>query len=169
MNEKNFVNLSMAIMLNHWGYKNGRYNEMVYREQTVINPDVMEKYFPDEDCTDSDIYELTVEGGGDLQWNEVYVLDWVFDKKRYFGKEIDAPTLWEANSFVRNKFNIFAEAIPSKYVDGVQYYEIKVHDIHHQEVVISGTEFDNYDDAFKTAVYKTIKYIRNNETKDKTE
>jgi hypothetical protein len=26
----------------------------------------MEKYFPDENCSDSDIYELTVEGGGDL-------------------------------------------------------------------------------------------------------
>ena len=55
---------------------------------------------------DDGYYELTKEGGGEYDWDYVYIKDWVFDKQRYWDNELIAPpTYFEAARFLQEKYN----------------------------------------------------------------
>lgn len=101
---EDYVEKDIAIALYEHGFVPEKFGcEYVYSYETIINPEVEEKYNPDDRFTDSDYYELTKDGGGELDWDYVYIKEWVFRKKEYFGKEIPAPTIYEVQRWFRKK------------------------------------------------------------------
>ena len=54
--------------------------------------------------SDDGFYELTKEGGGDLDWNEVYDYDWCYHTHYPIDDEfLFCPTIYEVQTFLRDK------------------------------------------------------------------
>ena len=104
--KENFVNYKTALALENLGYSpESLFSGMVYAERTRVRDDAEERF---GSLTDDGYYDLTVEGGGTLPWEEVYETSVMLDRPYGFGREVPAPTIYEAASFLRvnNKIHI---------------------------------------------------------------
>lgn len=157
MRKTDYVDIDDAMMLEHFGFKpDGKH--MVYRWETVINPEI-EKLYPNE--TDDGYYELTKEGGGEYDWDYVYQKDFVFDEIRYYEDEIPAPTYFEAARFLREnyKYLIVVKLFEGDFDNPMYDYEIykdNDYSTHYRHMNL----YKEYDDALKSGVKRVLKVLR---------
>lgn len=165
MRKTDYVSMDNAIMLEHFGYKpeKGEINNlMVYRYETVINPEI-EKLYPNE--TDDGYYELTKEGGGEYDWDYVYVKDWVFDKQRYLDNELIAPTYFEAARFLQEKYNYLIVVKPFEGDFETPMLEFEIyHDSDWRTKYRDKDLFKTSDEALAKAVTRILTILRTKET-----
>ena len=77
-----------------------------YNEEQIINPLVIEKY---GNLSDDGYYDLTTEGGGELDWDYVYIYsnELVKTDRIYVKRNtISAPTIYQVGKWLRKEYNI---------------------------------------------------------------
>lgn len=77
-----------------------------YNEEQIINPLVIEQY---GGLSDDGYYELTKEGGGDLEWDFVYIYshELVKTDRIYVNRNtVSAPTIYQVAKWLRTEHNI---------------------------------------------------------------
>ncbi len=101
---EDFVPYELAIKLRDEGFN---YNCLfAYNDEQIINPDVVEKYGA---LSDYSYYELTKDGGGELDWDYVYVYKTKLMLKRNIIVKrnfIDAPTISQVLKWLREEKKI---------------------------------------------------------------
>jgi hypothetical protein len=81
-----------------------------YNEEQIINPLVIEQY---GGLSDDGFYELTKDGGGDLEWDFVYIYsnELVKTNRIYVNRNtVPAPTIYQVAKWLRTEHNI--EVVP---------------------------------------------------------
>jgi hypothetical protein len=81
-----------------------------YNEEQIINPLVIEQY---GGLSDDGYYELTKDGGGDLEWDFVYIYsnELVKTDRIYVNRNtVSAPTMYQVAKWLRTEHNI--EVVP---------------------------------------------------------
>jgi hypothetical protein len=81
-----------------------------YNEEQIINPLVIEQY---GGLSDDGYYELTKDGGGDLEWDFVYIYsnELVKTNRIYVNRNtVPAPTIYQVAKWLRTEHNI--EVVP---------------------------------------------------------
>ena len=81
-----------------------------YNEEQIINPLVIEQY---GGLSDDGYYDLTKEGGGDLEWDFVYIYSYELVKtdRIYVNRNtVSAPTIYQVAKWLRTEHNI--EVVP---------------------------------------------------------
>ena len=82
-----------------------------YNEEQIINPLVIEQY---GGLSDDGYYDLTKEGGGDLDWDFVYIYSYELVKtdRIYVNRNtVSAPTIYQVAKWLRTEHNI--DVIPT--------------------------------------------------------
>ncbi len=77
-----------------------------YNEEQIINPLVIEQY---GGLSDDGYYELTKDGGGDLEWDFVYIYsnELVKTNRIYVNRNtVPAPTIYQVAKWLRTEHNI---------------------------------------------------------------
>ena len=77
-----------------------------YNEEQIINPLVIEQY---GGLSDDGYYDLTKEGGGDLEWDFVYIYSYELVKtdRIYVNRNtVSAPTIYQVGKWLRKEYNI---------------------------------------------------------------
>jgi hypothetical protein len=119
---KRVVNLEIAKKLRKMNYNNS--SLFVYNKEQIINPEVVKKY---GNLSDDGYFDLTIDGGGELEWNYVYMYPYTLmtinEAIRMPYDLIFAPTLLDVTDWLRTEHNIIIELKP--YLDcnsNLQYY-----------------------------------------------
>lgn len=77
-----------------------------YNEEQIINPLIIEQY---GGLSDDGYYELTKDGGGDLEWDFVYIYsnELVKTNRIYVNRNtVPAPTIYQVAKWLRTEHNI---------------------------------------------------------------
>ena len=83
-----------------------------YNEEQIINPLVIEQY---GGLSDDGYYDLTKEGGGDLEWDFVYIYSYELVKtdRIYVNRNtVSAPTIYQVAKWLRTERNIDVVPMP---------------------------------------------------------
>ena len=102
---EDFVSLELGKKLKEKGFD---YDTLfAYNDEQIINPKVVEKY---GELSDDGYYELTKQGGGELDWDYVYIYQQllmpqrtIFVKRNY----LLAPTISQVLKWLREEKNIY--------------------------------------------------------------
>lgn len=96
-----------------------------YNEEQIINPLVIEQY---GGLSDDGYYDLTKEGGGDLEWDFVYIYSYELVKtdRIYVNRNtVSAPTIYQVAKWLRTEHNIEVVPMPlspsTVLMDGAKY------------------------------------------------
>lgn len=112
---EDFVTRDIAIKLQQKGYNKD--SLFAFNDEQVINPKVIEKYGA---LSDDGYYELTKDGGGNLEWDYVYIYQTKLTLlrniiiKRNF---VLAPTIYQTLKWLREK-DIMIEILINLMDDG---------------------------------------------------
>jgi len=98
---EDFVTRDIAVKLQQKGYnKNSLF---AFNDEQVINPKVIEKYGT---LSDDGYYELTKDGGGNLEWDYVYIYQTKLTLRRNIiikRNFVLAPTIHQTLKWLREK------------------------------------------------------------------
>ena len=104
---EDFVTFELAKKLKEKGFN---YNCLfAYNDEQIINPNVIEKYGV---LSDDGYYELTKDGGGELDWDYVYIYETKLMLKRNIIVKrnfIEAPTISQVLKWLREEKKISIE------------------------------------------------------------
>ena len=106
--KEDIVSYDIAIKLNEKGFNYK--TTYSYNQEQIINPLVIEQY---GGLSDDGYYELTKEGGGDLDWDYVYIYsnELVKTDHIYINRNtVSAPTIYQVAKWLRTEHNI--EVVP---------------------------------------------------------
>lgn len=163
MTELEIVSFETARQLQELGYvADATYGQHLWYETRVeVRPEIEEEY---GSLSDDGYYELTEEGGGSLKWEEVYGESIRLTQfPLWLGKEIPAPTIYEAAKFIRNKFGIHI----SPMYEGVDKWEWDYYILKNNEKRRTAEYFKTYEEAYADAVKTLVASIHQIETEGK--
>ena len=98
---EDFVTRDIAVKLQQKGYKKN--SLFALNDEQVINPKVIEKYGA---LSDDGYYEVTKDGGGNLEWDYVYIYQTKLTLRRNIiikRNFVLAPTIHQALKWLREK------------------------------------------------------------------
>ena len=155
--DKIYVDYDTALAMQKLGFKpKSRWDGLCYAVRTTVREDIVEKY---GGLSDDGFYDLTVRGGGDLQWEEVYDTSMKLDRPYGIGEEVYAPTVWEAFKYLIDEHKVFVR------VDFLgdkkwEWYYITMSDgLKHRTALY----YETYDDCVLDGVQTLIKSIEHQE------
>lgn len=150
MRKEEIVKYEVAYAMYRLGYKPiNKFEGLCYAKRTQLREDVYQRF---GELTDDGYYDLTVDGGGELPWEEVYEYSIGLDRYYGFGEEIPAPTMYEAAQWLRDVMNIFIDVRYVKY-NTWEYNMITLTDgLKHRTV----DYYPTYEHALMTGVENTI-------------
>lgn len=123
--KEDIVKYEIALKLNNKGFNEK--TTFSYNQEQIINPLVIEKY---GGLSDDGYYELTKQGGGELDWDYVYIYsnELVKTDRIYINRNtISAPTIYQVGKWLRKEYNIDIIPMPLspstvlKVMDGEKY------------------------------------------------
>lgn len=123
--KEDIVKYEIALKLNNKGFNEK--TTFSYNQEQIINPLVIEKY---GNLSDDGYYDLTTEGGGELDWDYVYIYsnELVKTDRIYIKRNtISAPTIYQVGKWLRKEHNIDIIPMPLspstvlKVMDGEKY------------------------------------------------
>ena len=156
---EDFVTFEIAKKLKEKGFN---YKTIYsYNEEQIINPLVIEQY---GELSDDGYYELTKEGGGDLEWSFVYIYNYELVKtdRIYVNRNtLSSPTISQVLKWLRKEKNIH---IPIDFFVDIDtnevcwYYSIKdiKNELNYISYVYSGKE------SYENSVLAGIEYVLDN-------
>lgn len=101
---QDFIPYKLALKLREKGFN---YDCLfAYNDEQIINPEVVEKY---GELSDDGYYELTKDGGGELDWDYVYIYETQLIPKNYIILKrnfVEAPTIALVLKWLRKEKNI---------------------------------------------------------------
>ena len=119
---EDFIPYDLAVKLRDKGFNCNCL--FAFNDEQIINPDVVETYGV---LSDDGYYELTKDGGGELDWDYVYIYETKLMLKRNIILKrnfIDAPTISQVLNWLRNNHNIFIVVFINDDTDNPVTYEI---------------------------------------------
>lgn len=146
-----------------------------YFRHQIINPCIVEKY---GELTDDGYYELTKDGGGELDFYDVYGWEWVLEENnRYRNPEfyniIPAYSIYTiVDELLKYGIYVYVDITEDGFIGRVTTFRKNtnvedIQDTDDEDIVknfsftsgINGTykPFDNIYDAYKDIIYYTIK------------
>lgn len=170
--EKDFVSLEVAKLLSEVGFD--EWCNLYWSTGSYISDETIEKY---GELSDDGFYELTKEGGGELDWDEVYSNEWHLEKwnnKNSIFKEdkengYSAPLLYYALKYIRNKFKYDIEVM---FESNVLKYYMLITNISNGETIhfdhdtpedcIVKKYYDNREELIDRGLFLILKYIKKN-------
>ena len=130
------------------------WNHHIFTKNSYISDEAIEKY---GNLTDDGFYELTVEGGGDLPWNEIYSNDWHIDTYGYVPNNyLLCPTMYEVQEWLIKEHKIFVLVYP--YSSTSFRFEIINLNISQNSCYFSEINLE-YHEALKDGIKKVLKDI----------
>lgn len=102
---EDFVPYDLAVKLRDKGFNCNCL--FAFNDEQIINPNVVEKYGA---LSDDGYYELTKNGGGELDWDYVYIYETKLMLKRNIILKrnfIDAPTISQVLKWLREEKKIY--------------------------------------------------------------
>lgn len=110
------VNYYLAKLLKEKGFSRPCPCTNVYHLTEMVKPEILEKY---KYLSDEGIYELTKDGGGELEWSDVYWQVPILKLTRDIDIESDtfvlAPTIEEVLEWFRCEYNIHIAILSYQY------------------------------------------------------
>lgn len=145
------INLELALILNDTTFSKRdmeNWYEHIYRKGSTVREETYRKF---GDLSDDGFYELTKEGGGDFDWDEIYDTGWKLSNHYPFDGEefLLCPTLYEVQSYLRNTHKIHI-TIYSYSQESWQYRITKPKQ--KLEDGYFGEDFSTYEDALSYAI-----------------
>lgn len=152
-----FIPYKLAIKLREKGFN---YDCLfAYNDEQIINPDVVEKY---GELSDDGYYELTKNGGGELDWDYVYIYETQLILKRHIILKrsfVEAPTIALVLKWLREKgIHIQSEICVSGWYCSVYTFskdEKGLYDINDM-YLISGKIYDDYKQCTLAGIEYTL-------------
>lgn len=117
---EDFVPYDLAVKLRDKGFNCNCL--FAFNDEQIINPNVVEKYGA---LSDDGYYELTKNGGGELDWDYVYIYETKLMLKRNIILKrnfIDAPTISQVLKWLREEKKIYV----SVEVEREDWFEYKI-------------------------------------------
>lgn len=151
-----FIPKDLAIILHEKGF-NGKCS-YAFNDEQIINPEVEKKYGP---LTDDGYYELTKDGGGDLEWDYVYIYETMLLSRRDIIVKrnfVPAPSLAQVLKWLNQykRIHIFTDICSEGYFFAIRY------DILEEEDKSFSFQTEHTDDCYSSseeAILNGIEYI----------
>ena len=156
---KNRVKIEIALLLAKTNFSKDDmedWYEHNYVKHTTVREEIYDKF---GELSDDGFYELTKEGGGELDWNEVYDYDWCYHTHYPIDdKFLFCPTYYEVQTFLRDKHKKQI-TVTSISQESWQYRITEPN----QRLIDGkfGEDFETYEKALIDAIKVTLKEIIN--------
>lgn len=164
---EDFVPYELAVKLRDKGFNCNCL--FAFNDEQIINPNVVEKYGA---LSDDGYYELTKNGGGELDWDYVYIYETKLMLKRNIILKrnfIDAPTISQVLKWLREEKKIFIRVTLSydystdadgEQVDRWTFWLFEVFSVGSGSLIYT-EEISEYD-SYEQAALAGIEYVINN-------
>ena len=161
-----YVRKDIAKAIIEKGFNDEKSCLFAYNDEQIINPEVVQKYGK---LTDDGYYELTKDGGGDLEWDYVYIYKtFLLQRRNIIVKRnyVSAPSIYKVLNWLRTEKRIHVTPYKDFYGG---FYSVRICDenlkysengeyngvepIYENEKVLMGYE------SFEEAANEGIEYV----------